>query len=130
GSRGDRPSRNVKEIRMNAKPVVVGIDGSPAAHVAIRWASAEAASLRTRLRLISAVPAATILVQASGDADLLVISSRGLSPVVVVRPDLGTELHKITEAELREAVHARHDAELIQITGHPVAIIPAATTGG
>ncbi|WP_406054183.1 universal stress protein [Kribbella sp. NBC_00889] len=206
---------------MNAKPVVVGIDGSPAADVAIRWASAEAASLRTRLRLISAVPPggsasetgdvvdkavalardlapgidldpriehgppSTILVQASRDADLVVIGSRGLGlmvgallgstgldlaanarcPVVVVRPDLGTEagsrvvvgydgssagqialdfgldyarrhdlavrvvaaqpagteLHRITETELREAVHARggQDAELIQITGHP-----------
>ena len=210
---------------MNAKPVVVGIDGSPAADVAIRWASAEAASLRTRLRLISAVPPggsaseagdvvykavalardlapgvdldpriehgppSTILVQASGDADLVVIGSRGLSlmvgalvgstgldlaanarcPVVVVRPDLGseagsrvvigydgssagqialdfgldyarrhdlavrvvaaqpagTELHRITETELRDAVQARgaHDAELIQITGHPAAHI-------
>jgi nucleotide-binding universal stress UspA family protein len=127
----------------------------------------------------------TILVKASGDAELVVIGSRGLGlmagallgstgldlaanarcPVVVVRPDLGTaagirvvigydgsaagetaldfgldyarrhdlavrvvaaqpagtELHRITETELRDAVHARngHDAELIQITGHP-----------
>ena len=206
---------------MNHKPVVVGIDGSPAADVAIRWATAEAASRRTQLRLISAVtpggsaseagdvvykaaalardlepsvdldpriehgPPSTILVKASGAAELVVIGSRGLGlmagallgstgldlaanarcPVVVVRPDLGseagtrvvigydgssasqtaldvgldyarrhdlavrvvaaqpagTELHRITEAELRDAVHARggHDTELIQITGHP-----------
>ena len=200
---------------------MAGIDGSPADQIAIRWAIAEAASLRTQLRLIHAMqpgdsaseagdvvskalalarelaPAvdvdpriengspSTILVKASGDAKLVVIGSRGLGlmagallgstgldlaanarcPVVVVRPDLGseagirvvigydgssasqtaldfgldyarrhdltvrvvaaqpagTELHRITEAELRDAVHARggHDAELIQITGHP-----------
>ncbi|HEY9343970.1 MAG TPA: universal stress protein [Inquilinus sp.] len=200
---------------------MAGIDGSPADQIAIRWAIAEAASLRTQLRLIHATqpgdsaseagdvvskalalarelaPAvdvdpriengspSTILVKASGDAKLVVIGSRGLGlmagallgsigldlaanarcPVIVVRPDLGseagirvvigydgssasqtaldfgldyarrhdltvrvvaaqpasTELHRITEAELRDAVHARggHDAELIQITGHP-----------
>ena len=127
----------------------------------------------------------TILMKESGSAELVVIGSRGLGlmvgalvgaigldlaanarcPVVVVRPDLGTEtgtrvvigydgspasrtaldfgldyarrhdlavrvvaaqpdgteLHRITEAELRDAVHERggHDAELIQISGHP-----------
>jgi nucleotide-binding universal stress UspA family protein len=135
-------------------------------------------------RIESGAPS-TILVKASGDAALVVIGSRGLGlmvgalvgstgldlaanarcPVVIVRPDLGTEagtrvvigydgssasqtaldfgldharrhdlavrvvaaqpagteLHRITEAELRDAVHERggHDAELIQITGHP-----------
>jgi nucleotide-binding universal stress UspA family protein len=40
---------------------------------------------------------------------------------VVAAQPAGTELHRITEAELRDAVHARggHDAELVQITGHP-----------
>ena len=206
---------------MNHKPVVVGIDGSPAADVAIRWATFEAAALHTQLRLIHTItpgdsasdagdivykavalshglrPAldrdprietgspSAVLAKASGDAELLVIGSRGLSlmagalvgstgldlaanarcPVVVVRPDLGaesgtrvvigydgspageaaldfgleyarrhdlavrvvaaqpvgTELHRITETELRNAVHSRggHDAELIRITGHP-----------
>jgi nucleotide-binding universal stress UspA family protein len=206
---------------MRHPPVVVGIDGSPADDIAIRWAAAEAAALRTQLRLIHVLqpgrPASeagdvvnkalalarelqpavavdpriengassTILVKASGDAALVVIGSRGLGlmvgalvgstgldlaanawcPVVIVRPDLGTgagtrvvigydgssasqtaldfgldyarrhdlavrvvaaqpagtELHRITEAELRDAVHARggHDAELVQITGHP-----------
>jgi nucleotide-binding universal stress UspA family protein len=206
---------------MNHKAVVAGIDGTPAADIAIRWAVAEATSLRTELRLIHAMQPgssaseaghivykalalareleptvdvdpriengapSTILTKASGDAELVVIGSRGLGlmvgalvgstglelaanarcPVVVVRPDLGseagirvvigydgssagetaldvgldyarrhdlavrvvaaqpagTELHRITEAELRDAVHARggHDAELIQITGHP-----------
>jgi len=205
---------------MRRKPVVVGIDGTPAAEVAISWAAAEAASLNSQLRLVhsvtpgsSATRAAdivydavatvrsvepgivvdsrlesgapsTILVKASGEAEVVVIGSRGLGlmlgalvgsigldlaanarcPVVVVRPDLsepgdhvligydgspasdtaidfgldyarrhdlavrvvaaqppGTELHRITEDELRDAVHRRggHDAELIQITGHP-----------
>jgi nucleotide-binding universal stress UspA family protein len=206
---------------MKDRPVVAGIDGSPAADIAIRWAVAEAASRRTQLRLIHAMQPgssasgagdivskaialarelepsvdvdpriengapSSILLKASGDAELVVIGSRGLSlmagalvgstgldlaanarcPVIVVRPDLGsaggrrvviaydgssagetaldfgldyarrhdvavrvvaaqpdgTELHRITETELRDAVHARggHDAELIQITGHP-----------
>ncbi len=205
---------------MRHKPLVVGIDGTPAAEVAIKWAAAEAASLDTQLRLIHAVvpgskastaadvvydsialahqvapevavdsrlesgAPSTILVKASGESELVVIGSRGLGvmlgalvgsigldlaanarcPVIVVRPDLsapgdhvligydgssasdtaidfgldyarrhdlavrvvaaqppGTELHRITEDELRDAVHTRggHHAELVQITGHP-----------
>lgn len=204
---------------MNHRPIVVGIDGSPAAEVAIRWAVTEAASQKTPLHLVHATGAgvsgsralvdravaqihdlepaievdarleygapSTALVMASGQAQLVVIGSRGLGvmvgalvgatgldlaanarcPVVVVRPDLagdsgtrvvigydgssasesaldlgldyarrhdlavrvvaaqpaGTELHRITDAELQDAVHSRggHDAELIQITGHP-----------
>ncbi|WP_427892868.1 universal stress protein [Kribbella sp. GL6] len=197
------------------RPVVVGVDGSPAADVAVRWGALEAASLSTDLRLLCALPAAAdvldraaslarsvrpgivpetriengtpsaVLVEASGEAAVVVIGSRGLGlmvgavvgstgldlaanarcPVVVVRPDLGstagvrvvigydgspgsevaldygldyarrhdllvrvvaaqpagTELHRITEDELRRAVHERggHDAELVQISGHP-----------
>lgn len=206
---------------MKRRPVVAGIDGSPAADIAIRWAVTEAASLRTQLRLIHVMqpsgsaseaghvvykalalahelePAvavdpriengapSTALVKESGEAELLVIGSRGLGlmvgallgstgldlaanarcPVVIVRPDLGseagtrvvigydgssacetaldfgldyarrhdlavrvvaaqptgTELHRITEAELRDAMRARggDDAELVQIKGHP-----------
>jgi nucleotide-binding universal stress UspA family protein len=206
---------------MKHKPVVVGVDGSPAASVAIRWGAIEAAARRSPLHLVYAVtpgdspsragdviykavaqarglepgividtriesgsPSAS-LVKASGTAAVVVIGSRGLGvmigalvgstgldlaanarcPVVVVRPDLGTtagvrvvigydgspaadaaldfgidharrhdlavrviaaqptgtDLHRITEDELREAVHTRgaHDAELITITGHP-----------
>jgi nucleotide-binding universal stress UspA family protein len=203
------------------KPVVVGIDGSPAADVAITWGAEEAATLRSPLHLVHTVTAgqppglpgdivykavararglepgividsriesgspSAALVKASRNAAVVVIGSRGLGvmigalvgstgldlaanarcPVVVVRPDLGatpggrvvigydgstagdaaldfgldharrhdlavrvvaaqptgTELHRITEDELREAVHTRGgtDAELIQITGHP-----------
>jgi nucleotide-binding universal stress UspA family protein len=206
---------------MRHKPVVVGIDGSPSADVAVKWAAAEAASLGSDLRLLHIVPVgqtpagageivsravtlarqlvpdlvidahldlgapSTVLVTASGEAAAVVIGSRGLGtmlgalfgstgldltanarcPVIVVRPELGslagnrvvigydgspaadtaldvgidyarrhdlavrvvaaqstgTELHRITEDELRAAVHKRdgHDAELIQITGHP-----------
>ncbi len=206
---------------MRHQPVMVGVDGSPSANVAISWAATEAASLGAKLRLIHSVtnggsaaqaadvvhdaverarelepgvgvdariesgPPSTILVKESADAELLVIGSRGLGltvaalvgstgldlcanalcPVVVVRPDLSstptgrvvigydgssasqtaldfgldhagrhnldvrivaaqptdTELHRITEAELRDAVHHHggHDAELVQITGHP-----------
>ncbi|HWD83869.1 MAG TPA: universal stress protein [Kribbella sp.] len=204
---------------MNHKPVVVGVDGSAAASVAIRWGATEAAALRSPLHLVYAArpggapghdvvdkavaqarglepgvdvesrienssPSAA-LVQASATAAVVVIGSRGLGvmagalvgstgldlaanarcPVVVVRPDLaatggvrvvigydgspagdaalafginyarrhdlavrvvaaqptGTELHRITEDELRAAVHAHGagDAELVQITGHP-----------
>ncbi|GAA2806344.1 universal stress protein [Kribbella solani] len=206
---------------MKHKPVVVGIDGSPAAGIAIRWGAIEAAALRGPLHLVYALtpggspslagdvvykavaqarglepgividsrietgPPSAALVKASGTAAVVVIGSRGLGvmlgalvgstgldlaanahcPVVVVRPDLGTmagirvvigydgspdgdaalvfgidyarrhklavrvvaaqpagtELHRITEPELRAAVHRRggHDAELVQITGHP-----------
>ncbi|WP_165555637.1 universal stress protein [Kribbella pittospori] len=204
---------------MNHKPIVVGIDGSHAAEVAISWATTEAASQKVQLQLVHAVSAglsasravvddavaqvrrlepaievearleygapSTALVMASGQAQLVVIGSRGLGvmvgalvgatgldltanarcPLVVVRPDLagdsgtrvvigydgssasesaldfgldyarrrdlpvrviaaqpaGTELHRITDTELQDAVHRRggHDAELIQITGHP-----------
>jgi len=40
---------------------------------------------------------------------------------VVAAQPVGTELHRITDAELQDAVHRRggHDAELIQISGHP-----------
>lgn len=206
---------------MSHKPIVVGIDGSPAAEVAISWATAEAASRKAHLQLVHAGAAgtsasraaevvdkaiaqvrsleptvevdawiepgapSTSLVKASATGELVVIGSRGLGvmvgsligatgldlaanarcPVVVVRPDLtgdsgtrvvigydgssasesalvfgldyahrhnlavrvvaaqpaGTELHRITDDELQDAVHRRggHDAELIQITGHP-----------
>ncbi|MGW7681598.1 universal stress protein [Kribbella sp. NPDC054772] len=206
---------------MKRRPVVVGIDGSPAADVAVKWAAAEAASLGSDLRLLHVVapgrtPAdagdivnraaelardlqpdlvidahldrgapSTILVRASAEASTVVIGTRGFGtmvgalfgstgldlvanarcPVVVVRPDLGslagirvvigydgspaadtaldvgldyahrhdldvrvvaaqpagTGLHRISEDELRTAVHKRdgHDAELVQITGHP-----------
>ncbi|HZX04662.1 universal stress protein [Kribbella sp.] len=206
---------------MKHKPVVVGVDGSPAADVAVRWGAIEAAALRSPLHVVYAVPPgdspsragdviykavaqarglqprividsriesgspSSALVKASSSAAVVVIGSRGLGlmmgalvgstgldlaanarcPVVVVRPDLGsmagvrvvigydgspasdtaldfglgyarrhdlavrvvaaqpagTDLHRITEAELRAAVHERggHDAELIQITGHP-----------
>ncbi|MGZ0153577.1 universal stress protein [Kribbella sp. WER1] len=204
---------------MKHKPVIVGVDGSPAAEIAVRWGAIEAAALRTRLHLTYALapgdsparagdviakavaqargidPRITIeshiengspsaaLVKASGTASVVVIGSRGLGlmlgalvgstgldlaanarcPVVVVRPDLGsmagirvvigydgspasqaaleyglgyarrhdllvrvvaaqptgTDLHRITEAELRTAAQGAPDAELIHITGHP-----------
>ena len=161
---------------MRHKPIVAGIDGSSAADVAIKWATVEAASLRTQLRLIHAITPdsstsqagdiinravtlarglgpgvaldprietgspSTILVKSSGDAELVVIGYDGSSAsrtaldfglgyarrhdlavrVVAAQPP-GTDLHRITAAELQDAVHSRggHDAELIQITGHP-----------
>ena len=72
------------------KPLVVGYDGSPASETALDFGLGHASRHGLDVRVVAAQPA-------------------------------GTELHRITEAELREAVHSRgaHDAELIQITGHP-----------
>ncbi|MFK4084818.1 universal stress protein [Kribbella sp. NPDC020789] len=208
-------------MHRNQKPVIVGLDNSPSAEAATRWAATEALTRRAPLRLVHTLrPGATsseagdivykavalartlapglaidtriesgspsaVLVKASGAAQLVVIGSRGLGvlagglvgstgldlaanahcPVVVTRPGLsattgthvvvgydgspaadaaldfaldharrhglavrvvaaqppGTELHRLTDTELRAAVHVRggQEAELVQISGHP-----------
>jgi len=70
--------------------VVIGYDGSPASDTALAFGLDYARRHDLAVRVVAAQPE-------------------------------GTELHRITEDELREAVHARggSDAELIQITGHP-----------
>lgn len=70
--------------------VVIGYDGSPASDAALDFGLDHARRHDLAVRVVAAQPT-------------------------------GTELHRISEDELREAVHARrgHDAELIHITGHP-----------
>ncbi|MFF1819302.1 universal stress protein [Kribbella sp. NPDC058245] len=70
--------------------VVIGYDGSPASDVALTFGIEHARFHDLAVRVVAAQP-------------------------------LGTELHSLTAAELTKAVHARdgHDAELVQITGHP-----------
>jgi nucleotide-binding universal stress UspA family protein len=59
--------------------------------------------------------------QAALDFGLDFAGRHDLAVRVVAAQPAGTDLHRITETELRDALHARggHDAELIQITGHP-----------
>lgn len=208
-------------MHRNQKPVIAGLDNSPSAEAATRWAALEARARRASLRLVHSIrpgaapsetgdivykavalvrtiapgiaidtriesgPPSAVLVKASGAEQLVVIGSRGLGvligglvgstgldlaanahcPVIVVRPDLGgttathvivgydgspasdaaldfgldharrhdlavrvvaaqptgTDLHRLTDTELRAAVTVRggHDAELVQIAGHP-----------
>jgi nucleotide-binding universal stress UspA family protein len=70
--------------------VVVGYDGSPASDTAL-------------------------------DFGLDYARRHDLAILVVAAQPTDTELHRLTEHELRDAVHGRggQDAELIQITGHP-----------
>jgi nucleotide-binding universal stress UspA family protein len=66
------------------RPVVVGIDGSPAADVAIKWGTQEAAALRSPLHLVYAVAPGSPPSQAGEVVYKAVAQARGLSPEVVI----------------------------------------------
>ncbi|MFG1913154.1 hypothetical protein [Kribbella sp. NPDC048928] len=125
---------------MKHKPVVVG----DVIYKAVAHARGLEPGMHIDTRIESGSTSAA-LVKASARAAVVVIGSRGLGVMigalvgstgldlaanarrhdlavrVVAAQPTGTELHRITEDELREAVGARggHDAEVIHITGHP-----------
>ncbi|MFG1621975.1 universal stress protein [Kribbella sp. NPDC049227] len=69
---------------MNQRPIVVGIDGSPAAEVAIRWATAEAASRKTHLQLVHAGESTASASRAADVVDHALAQVRSLEPTVEV----------------------------------------------
>ncbi|HEY3513995.1 universal stress protein [Kribbella sp. NPDC051137] len=69
---------------MKHKPVVVGIDGSPAASVAIRWAAIEAAALRSPLHLVYALTPGDSPSQAGDVVYKAVAQARGLETGIVI----------------------------------------------
>ena len=78
------------DLNQAGRRVVIGYDGSPASDTALDFGLDYARRHDHAVRVVAAQPP-------------------------------GTELHRITETELQDAVRQRggHDAELIQITGHP-----------
>lgn len=69
---------------MRHRPVVVGIDGSPAADVAITWGTREAATLRSPLHLVYAVAPGSSPAQAGEVVHKAVAQARGLAPGIVI----------------------------------------------
>ena len=69
---------------MKHRPVVVGIDGSPAADVAIKWGTQEAAALRSPLHLVYAVAPGSPPSQAGEVVYKAVAQARGLMPGIVI----------------------------------------------
>ncbi|MEU8226155.1 universal stress protein [Kribbella sp. NPDC048915] len=65
---------------MKHPPVVVGIDGSPAADVAIMWGAQEAASLRSPLHLVHAVERGSAPSQAGEIVYKAVAQARSVAP--------------------------------------------------
>ncbi|TCC30773.1 universal stress protein [Kribbella speibonae] len=69
---------------MKHRPVVVGIDGSPAADAAIKWGTTEAAALRSPLHLVYAVTAGSPPSQAGEVVYKAVAQARGLMPGITI----------------------------------------------
>jgi len=65
-------------------PVVVGIDGSPAADVAIKWGTQEAAARRSPLHLVYALAPGSAPAQAGEVVYKAVAQARGLMPGIVI----------------------------------------------
>ncbi|WP_329000200.1 universal stress protein [Kribbella sp. NBC_00709] len=91
---------------MNHKPVVVGIDGSPAAEVAVKWAALEAASLHTGLQLLYAVPTPASASLAGDTVYHAVMLARGVEPAVATdtRIENGTPSAVLVKASGEAAV--------------------------
>ncbi|MEV5721256.1 universal stress protein [Amycolatopsis mediterranei] len=128
---GHRPEENL--------PVVVGVDGSPPALDAARWAAREAARRGAPLEVVTrADDALPLLIAASRRAELLVIGDRDLRgvagliahadcPVVVVRGDqhsgtgpvvVGVDGSQLGEAALAFAFRTADLREALLIAVH------------
>ena len=108
---------------MSRQPVVVGIDGSPSAGVAVRWAAAEAAALGTRLLLVHSVaPGAS----AAGAADIVgdaVALARRSEPTAAVDARLESG------APSTILVKASSDAQLVVIGSRGLGLMAGALLG-
>ncbi|MFF0268222.1 universal stress protein [Kribbella sp. NPDC004536] len=69
---------------MKHKPVVVGVDGSPAASVAISWGAKEAAALRSPLHLVYALTPGSSPAQAGDVIHKAVEQARGSASGIVI----------------------------------------------
>ncbi|MFF0341425.1 universal stress protein [Kribbella sp. NPDC004875] len=90
---------------MSHQPVVVGIDGSPAADVAVKWAAAEAASLGSELHLLYVVAPGHPPADAGHIVNRAVEQARQLQPDLVIdgRLDLGAPSTVLVKASAEAA---------------------------
>jgi nucleotide-binding universal stress UspA family protein len=108
---------------MRSHPVAVGIDGSPAAEVAIRWAAAEAASLQGSLQLIHTVPPGSSAPRA---ADIV---ADAVALVREVEPAVAVDARVESGSPSTILVKASEDAELVVIGSRGLDLMLGALVG-